>query len=351
MASPGKVYPQGFGYLQTIYSNAWSRASTANNYIGRIPTLSGRYGDPAVTSANDVAIPIEPDVEIPRVAEGAELAKFHILTDAIIDKLVAIFRQYLNEFLPNECPYLEKAQLWICRTLSGNNPTGISAQVEAMIWNRERDRILAENGRAKEDIIREYSARGYPMPPGAMYEAVLSIERKNMEEIGKSSRDIAIEMAKIEIENMKFAVEKAIELYVGATQAAGEYIKALAMGPQIGMEVIPSVTDSQSKLIEAANSYYQSRIRISEMIQKNWQFNAEMKNKSASEGASLNLEWQKANVQAAVDRAKVAATAASAALNAVSANVSVGVQHNMGVQYSYSNETKEAPTGYALIGN
>ena len=343
------VTPKTYSLITTIYNNAWNRASTANSYIGQIPSLTGRYGDPAVTSANDVAIPVEPDVEIPRIAEGAELAKFHILTDAIIDKLVEIFRNYMNEFLPNECPYLEKAQLWICRTLSGNNPTGISAQVEAMIWNRERDRILSENGRAKEDVIREYSARGYPMPPGAMYEAVLSIERKNMEEIGKSSRDIAIEMAKIEIENMKFAVEKAIELYVGATQAAGEYIKALAMGPQIGMEVIPSVTDSQSKLIEAANSYYQSRIRIAEMIQKNWQFNAEMKNKSASEGASLNLEWQKTNVQAAVDKAKTAATQAAAALNAVSASVQFGSSYSMSIGYNYSNDTDEAATTYYKI--
>lgn len=350
MAQPGKVFPKSYSLIQTIYQNAWNRASSAQNYFGQIPHLTGRYGDPAVTSANDVAIPIEPDVEIPRVAEGAELAKFHILTDAIIDKLVAIFRNYMNEFLPNECPYLEKAQLWICRTLSGKNPTGIDAQIENQIWNRERDRILAENGRAKAEVVSEYSARGYPIPPGAMFEAVLAIERKNMEEIGKSSRDVAIEMAKIEIENMKFAVEKAIELYVGATQAAGEYIRALAMGPQIGMEVIPSVTDSQSKLIEAANSYYQSRIRIAEMVQKNWQFNAEMRNKASSEGAQLNLEYIKTNVQGAIERAKGAATQAAAALNAVSASVQCGSSHSMSIGYNFNNETQEAPTGYQLVG-
>lgn len=334
--------------IRSMYNSAWSQASRSYALATGINLLQGSFAwNPQ--SAMDVATPIEPDVEIPRIAEGAELAKFHILTDAIIDKLVEIFRNYMNEFLPNECPYLEKAQLWICRTLSGNNPTGISAQVEAMIWNRERDRILSENGRAKEDIIREYSARGYPMPPGAMYEAVLSVERKNMEEIGKSSRDIAIEMAKIEIENMKFAVEKAIELYVGATQAAGEYIKALAMGPQIGMEVIPSVTDSQSKLIEAANSYYQSRIRIAEMIQKNWQFNAEMQNKARSEEASNNLERGKANLVALVDRAKAAATMAAAALNAVSANATVSYGASWGISYNYSNDTKDAAPTISTI--
>lgn len=341
MANTGNVFQQVLSKVSNTES--WFKTlAVQNNGI-----MTGNWGWSS-TNAQDVAAPVEPDVEIPRIAEGAELAKFHILTDAIIDKLVDIFRNYMNEFLPNECPYLEKAQLWCCRTLSGQNPTGIDAQIEAQIWNRERDRILAENGRAKEDIIREYSARGYPMPPGAMYEAVLSIERKNMEEIGKSSRDIAIEMAKIEIENMKFAVEKAIELYVGATQAAGEYIKALAMGPQIGMEVIPSVTDSQSKLIEAANSYYQSRIRVAEMIQKNWQFNAEMNNKSKSETMQNALAVGKSNAEVYMNRAKVAATLAAAGANALSANASVALNHSNSTNYSYSNDTKEAaPTVYA----
>lgn len=330
----------------SMFNTVLNRITDNNTWFKGIATQANGIaaGDFSWTAdkAADVAIPIEPDVEIPRIAEGAELAKFHILTDAIIDKLVGIFRDYLTEFLPNECPYLEKAQLWCCRTLSGNNPTGIDAQIEAMIWDRERDRILAENGRAKEDVIREYSARGYPMPPGAMYEAVLMIERKNMEEIGKANRDTAIEMAKIEIENVKFAVEQAIKLYTGATQAAGEYIKALAMGPQIGMEVIPSVTDSQSKLIEAANSYYQSRIQIAEMIQKNWQFNAEMNNKAKSETKQNVLSIVKNNAEVYMNRAKAAATLAAAGANALSANASVALSNGNSVSYSYSNDTKEA---------
>lgn len=330
----------------SMFSTVLSRISENNTWFKAIATqangtMSGNFGWSPAT-AQDVAVPIEPDVEIPRIAEGAELAKFHILTDAIIDKLVGIFRDYLTEYLPNECPYLEKAQLWCCRTLSGKNPTGIDAQIEAMIWDRERDRVLAENGRAKEDVIREYSARGYPMPPGAMYEAVLMIERKSMEEIGKANRDTAIEMAKIEIENVKFAVEQAIKLYTGATQAAGEYIKALAMGPQIGMEVIPSVTDSQSKLIEAANSYYQSRIQIAEMIQKNWQFNAEMNNKSKSEAMQNAIQVGKVNADVYMNRAKAAATLAAAGANALSANASVSLNNSNSVNYSYSNDTKEA---------
>ncbi len=348
MASPGYLTPKTYSLVQTIYQNAWSRATTANSYTGAIPT-GGTAPTWSAGSAQDFITPIEPDVEIPRVAEGAELAKFHLLSDAIIDKLVDVFRNYLTEFLPNECPYLERAQRWICRTLSGQNPTGLEAFIEQQIWDRERDRILAERDRAKATAYSDFASRGYPMPPGALNEAILVLERENMKQIGESSRTIAIEMAKIELENMRFAVEQAIALYTGATSAAGEYIKALALGPQIGMEVIPSVTDSQSKLIEAANSYYQSRIQIAELRQKNYQFNVEMGNRAASENAALSADMRKAYVQAAVDKAKVAATQASAALNAVSANVSFGQQYSMSVGYNYSNDTEEAPRGYASI--
>jgi hypothetical protein len=337
-------------YVMQMFNKAWSQASMSNSYINSIPNITGSIGWTS-TSAGDVAIPIEPDVEIPRVAEGAELAKFHLLSDAIIDKLVDVFRNYLTEFLPNECPYLERAQRWICRTLSGQNPTGLEAFIEQQIWDRERDRILAENERAKATAYSDFASRGYPMPPGALNEAILVLERENMRQIGESSRTIAIEMAKIELENMRFAVEQAIALYTGATSAAGEYIKALALGPQIGMEVIPSVTDSQSKLIEAANSYYQSRIAIAEMIQKNAQFNAEMNNKASQSTAELSLDRAKANQQAMVDKAKVYATMAAAALNAVSANASMSsvVNASNSVSYSYSNDTKDAAPTRTLI--
>ena len=337
-------------YVMQMFNRAWSQASTTNSYLNAIPIITGAIGWTS-TKAGDVAIPIEPDVEIPRVAEGAELAKFHLLSDAIIDKLVDVFRNYLTEFLPNECPYLERAQHWICRTLSGQNPTGLEAFIEQQIWDRERDRILAENERAKATAYSDFASRGYPMPPGALNEAILVLERENMKQIGESSRSIAIEMAKIELENMRFAVEQAIALYTGATSAAGEYIKALALGPQIGMEVIPSVTDSQSKLIEAANSYYQSRIAIAEMIQKNAQFNAEMTNKASQSTAELTLDRAKANQQAMIDKAKVYATMAAAALNAVSANASMSSVMNYGnsVSYNYSNDTKDAAPTKTLI--
>ena len=348
MASPGKVDTKADTLVGKMFDKAWSNANLTTNFAGGIAT-SGAAPTWSAKSAQEFLTPEEPDVEIPRVAEGAELAKFHLLSDAIIDKLVDVFRNYLTEFLPNECPYLERAQRWICRTLSGQNPTGLEAFIEQQIWDRERDRILAERDRAKATAYSDFASRGYPMPPGALNEAILVLERENMRQIGESSRTIAIEMAKIELENMRFAVEQAIALYTGATSAAGEYIKALALGPQIGMEVIPSVTDSQSKLIEAANSYYQSRIQIAELRQKNYQFNVEMGNKASSENANLSLETRKMYVQAMVDKAKVAATTAAASLNAISANAQYSYNASMSVGYNFSNDTQAAPSGYAVI--
>lgn len=348
MASPGYMTVGVSNLVHQMFNKAWSHANLSTNYAGGIAT-SGPSASWAAGSAREFETPIEPDVEIPRVAEGAELAKFHLLSDAIIDKLVDVFRNYLTEFLPNECPYLERAQRWICRTLSGQNPTGLEAFIEQQIWDRERDRILAERDRAKATAYSDFASRGYPMPPGALNEAILVLERENMRQIGESSRTIAIEMAKIELENMRFAVEQAIALYTGATSAAGEYIKALALGPQIGMEVIPSVTDSQSKLIEAANSYYQSRIQIAELRQKNYQFNVEMGNKASSENASLSNDMRKAYIQAMVDKAKVAASTAAASLNAISANASYTLGYGMNVGYSFSNDTEQAPSGFASI--
>lgn len=335
-----------------MYQTAQTKANIAQAQINHLSAIGNQNVNApqwASGNAEDVPLPIEPDVEIPRVAQGAELAMFHIYSDAIIDKLVKIFRDYLDEFLPNECPYLEKAQLWICRVLSGKEPMGIPAHIEAQIWNRERDRILHESSRAKNDVVKDYAARGYPVPAGAMIKQRMILAQEAMGQIAQSSREIAIESAKIELENAKFAVEQAINMYGTAVGAAGEYIKALAMGPQLGLEVIPSVTDSQSRLIEAANSYYQSRIQVAKLLQENRQFNLEQANKAKSENATLTMEGIKTRIEAAIDAAKAAATLAASSLNSITAQASVSHSNNMGVGYNYSNDTESAPRGYEVI--
>lgn len=207
---------------------------------------------------------LEPMVNIPMNAEAASVERFNEMADLVIDKLAGLFRGYISEYFPSECQYMEKAQQWVCRVLTTGG-TGMSRSVEDQIYQRDRARVLGEATRATETILASFASRGYPVPPGAAQHQAYLVQTEAQRQIASASRDVAIKQAEIEIENVRFAVDKAIGLYATAIGAAGDYIRAMAIGPQAGMQIVPSVTDSQSRLISAASDYYRARISVKEL--------------------------------------------------------------------------------------
>ena len=216
---------------------------------------------PAFTFDADVD---EPDVFIPTHADEASLEMFDTQWDKITDKLAGMYADFIRRYFPNECDYLGHAQHWICDTLTKGG-TGINPAVERQIWDRDRSRLLAEADRAEQEAMSTFAARGFPMPPGALHGAVRRIRAETRDKLAQASRDVAIKQAEMEVENVRFAVDKALSLYGVVMDAAKNFITAMATGADTSAQLLPSVTDSQSKLISAANEYYRSRISVEEL--------------------------------------------------------------------------------------
>ena len=211
------------------------------------------------------SFPSAPNVYIPYAAEAASVESLETFSDAIIDKLVPLFTGFMSKYFPDDCDYLMKAQGWVCDALT-NGGTGLNAAVEDQIWQRDRSRVLAEVRRARDEVLTTFAGRGFPIPPGAALHLMRQSQVEAQNKIAQASRDVAIKQAELEIENVRFAVDKSIDLYVKALAAAADYMKALAVAPTSAMQVIPSVTDSQSKLISAASDYYRARLSASELL-------------------------------------------------------------------------------------
>ena len=334
------------------FDNAWlvaqSKATASDNLFLKAQEAAKA---PAITprALNFTPNVDEPNVYIPYMAEGASIARFYELSQAVIAQMADLYRGWIDEFAPNECEYLQKAQAWICDTLT-NGGTGMNRNVEDQIWQRDRNRLNAEYRRAERESIAMWAARGYPLPPGAAAYQVLELRKAVAEKTTQASRDVAIKQAEIEIENVRFAVENATKLYSTLMGTAADYLKALAVGPTSAMQVVPSVTDSQSKLIGAANEYYRSRISVEELRLKASMPSAEWDQQARIRNADMVMEEIKSRVAAATASAQSLGTQAAAALNSlhVSAGVSAGT-HN-GVSYSYSNDTIDAAPTVTSIG-
>lgn len=330
-----------FALVSQIYSNAQQSASTfagqAQSNLSSAWSVGGTSA-PQVTPASFYFSPnvVEPDVYIPTTAERAGFEAFREIWEETIADLSGRFTSFITEYFPDDTEYINETQKWLYDTIA-NGGTGINPAVEEQIWERERARIVREANRAEQSVIGSWAARGFPLPTGAAAHALHIVRQEARDKIAEASSKVAITQAELEQKNVQFAVEHSIKLWSGAMEAASKYIAAIATGPSAAGQIVPSITDSQSKLISAASQYYNSRIAVQELRLKSGQIPAQWYQDANLKNGDLQMEYVKTRVQAATEGARVAGTMAAAALNALHA--SVGINNSSGVNFSYQGET------------
>lgn len=334
--------------VEWAFNNAWEIAQNKSTTSDSLfeAALTGAGSAPAISAAPFAFSPnvLEPLVTIPTDAQGASIAKFYELSEAVVTQLAGLFSGYMDKYFPDETPYLRETENWLVKALTEGG-TGIDAAIEDQIWQRDRARLMREASKAEEEVMAVWAARRHPLPPGAATYQMLNIRRDVLDKTAESSRTHAVEAMKIEVDNTKFAVETSVKLYAAAAGAATDYVKALSVGPASGMQVLPSITDSQAKLIGAAGDYYRARIAVEELKLKAATVPAEMDQQSRIKNAELVMALIKERVDAAVAAAQSMGTQAASALNSLHAAASVNGAGGTHVNYSYSNDTTgAAPT-------
>lgn len=261
----------------------------------------------------------EPNVFIPTVASGVDAALFSSTYDRIINDLSTKYAQFLTEFFPVNGGLMVAVEQWLNDAIAGG--TGVNATVEAQIWQRDRDRISTEAASASEEAVSLWAARGFPLPPGAAIASVQAIARKRTADLNASSRDRAIEAWAKELENVRFAVRTAIDYRSQAVQAAGDYIRAMALGPQLATQLATSASDAQARLIGAASSYYNARINVAQLAQEKNLRITDLNLRAALQTSSNAVNYAQLRSNTAIAAAGSLAQQAAAALNAVSTTV------------------------------
>lgn len=334
-----------------VFNQAWNIASAKSTASdATFLAAQGGFSSPNVSPAyfNFVPNVAEPLVNIPQQAQGASIAEFYQIATAVINELVRLFKEYIADYFPDSILLYEETRDWLVNAIQ-NGGTGINANVEDQIWQRDRSRVIAESARAEDELLTAWAGRGYTIPPGALVYGTQQVQKEAADRVSQASRDVAIKQAEMEVENVRFAITQAKELYLGALGAAADYIKALAIGPQSAQVIIPSITDSQARLIQAANSYYQSRIGVEELKLKASMPPAEYDQAARMKNGDLQMAEIDARIRAAVAAAQSMGTQAAAALNGLHASSSTAGTASNSVGYSYSNDTASAaPTVTAI---
>ena len=292
------------------------KANQAAGYASSAITYaSGGTNVAAPTIAFTPSAGLEPSVAIPSAAAGVDDAMYSSTYQQIVTDISTKFAAFLEDFFPADAS-LTDAQAWLSQAL-GDGGTGINRVVEDQVWQRDRERIINDGLRAEAEAVSSWAARGYPLPPGAAVAAVEAVRANTQTQIAEASRTRATQSLQWELENARLAVQQAIDYRTKAIGAAGDYVRAIALGPELATRLATSSAGAQAQLINAANGFYRSRIAVDELRLDVLKTNAGI---ATDTNREVVRSWDRARdnrTSAAISLAQSMGQQAASALNAV----------------------------------
>ena len=257
----------------------------------------------------------EPGITISDTSATDVLSTFTTKYLELVALLADKFTTFRTEYFPDESTVYGLAEDWVQGALSNPNQA-IPAAVAAQILTDDKSRAYAEAAVLTDAMLATFAARRFPLPPGAAASAAMQINQKAQDSVAESSRKLMMAY----VEQMKYAVDKAISMRQEAMSAAVEYIKALASGPAMAGQVVGTGYDAQSKMVSAAASYYNARTDAARMVRQAEQFNVSTKLSASEKNQAVDMQSVEERVKALMSQAATLGQMASSLFNNVHAS-------------------------------
>jgi hypothetical protein len=278
---------------------------------------------PQIAAPTDLSAIVLPPLPLVGLIDPAEAqALYDSAKNEITQLLTNAFATFFTVYFPLGAE-LEVARSWIEDAIAVGG-SGINQAVEDQLWQRDRDRVLKDAARAEDEQITAWSARGFPLPPGALAHSLLMIQRDSMDKIGESSRAQAAKVFETEIENVRLAVDKAISLRTQAISSASEYIRTLVLGPQVGAQLASTLLDAEAKVAGIATDFYRAQVASLEVPLRIGTTNAELKQRTNEANQKASLETTAQRVAGVIAQSNMLGSQAAAMLNGFHAQVAIG---------------------------
>lgn len=298
--------------INATWDQANVKAAAFENKVGLVDgALIGTPVTPISTVPTDATGVSEPSITIPTDANAADiLSAFDTKYGELIGMLSIKFTDFLTEYFPGEAAVYGKAETWVSNALS-NSDYGIPAAVAAQLLTDEKSRAYAEAAVLSDAVLETYAARRFPLPPGASAGAVLQITQKAQDSISEAGRKLMMAY----IDNLRYAVDKALSMRQLALGSAEEYIKSLMSGPALASQIVTSAYDGQSKLISAVSSFYNARIDAKKLVKQAEQFNAQTALTVAEKNQAVELALVEERIKSLMTEASALAQMVSSLFN------------------------------------
>ncbi len=305
-----------------------SRTKALNEIANIVADLQNTLNTPTMNNTTlSPATVIEPLVNIPSSVTASDIyTDFITVYSDLITILHGEFTTFRANFFPTENATYTLAENWLSAAIA-NPDVGLPPAIAAQIWGDDSARILSDSSRAQDAVVAQFAGRRFPLPADVSASAILQIQQKTQDLQAESSRKIAI----MSVEMQKWLVEKILGLREMAMKAVVDYVKTIAMGPDIASRLVPIGYDAQSKLISAVAAYYNARTGAMELTYKGTQHNADLTQDTNTQNLKSEMATVDHWVKALLTEVQALSQMATALFNNIHLQSSMGVSDSRNV--------------------
>ena len=348
MASPGELVTAMFDRAQQIATEQKTAFTAATQRINaEVGALKAQVPPKRDIPPFSLERLFKEQLAAPENAAVAKMSfeeyrdRIQQIQDMVTDRTLEMF----DRFMPNGA-LLDEGDLkdLLMGELGG---TGIDPAVDDAIWARDRNRIMADGQRAQQELMATFAARRFPIPPGALVNAVNLAQQNMQDRIAEASAAIVTKRADQEIAHRQFILERLTQLRVAVIGAAGDLLRTIvglvdqSTGNVLKVEDYNmQVHNLRKAYLDAINQQYMLT-RDKTAVAKS---DAQQENREALYKNAVNAVEKM--IQAFTDEAKALSTQTAAILNALHGSVSTSASSSLGASYSYGNDTTEPVAPY-----
>ena len=143
-----------------------------------------------------------------------------------------------------------------------NGGSGLPPAIEDALYSRARARDTAETERSVQEAIDTWASRDFSMPPGMLVKQADVIREQGRVKAAETNRDITIEAAKYEIDNMRFMVEKGMALEQLTSNLYSNTVNRLFEVAKFQAESQINVFNAQISLFNAQNAAFTTLAQV-----------------------------------------------------------------------------------------
>lgn len=253
--------------------------------------------------------------------------KINSMYASAVGNVASQYNAVLNTFINDST--LTPVYNWALAILNGNGSKGLAAA--QAVYGTFSGEIAAKAAGSSLAAANAWSARGFPMPPGAANAIIRQSNLDAITQLGQLAASKAMSAMQIDIEYARLAIQGFSELYrfkQGVLSAAASYAGVLSGLSNHGVQAAVAEAEGRAHLISAMGPYVQAQVQLGQINYQNQSEIAKLTLQANMKSGEMHMAKAEALAKTLVGVSAAMGSTAAAAMNAINGVAQVVEQVN-----------------------